>query len=86
MSGRRYSSPPTGSRPYRAARRSLSSSSAVVHGGSTPLVPLRQHVERLLVVQRESADQTAADAERVDVAMLAGNGGRDRGQVPPGSR
>ena len=84
LSWRRYSRPPTGSRPYRAARRSLSRSSAVGPRRLTPLVPLRQHSQGLVVVQRESADEPAADPERVDIAMLSGNRGRDRGQSTSG--
>ena len=48
----------------------------------TALVPFRQHGEGLFVVEREASRQPAADAERMNVAMLPRNGGRHGRQIP----
>src|SRR5436309_11204133 len=47
-----------------------------------PGVPLGQHVQRLLVVEREPSRKPAADPERMNVAVLTGNRRRHGGDVP----
>src|SRR5687767_10340483 len=53
--------------------------------GLTALVPVAQDVERLIVVQRETSCEPAADPKRMKVAVLAGDRRRHRLQVSPRS-
>jgi hypothetical protein len=50
-------------------------------GWLTPRVPLLESVQRLVVVQRESSDEPAANAERVNVTVLPCDGGRYRSEI-----
>lgn len=53
------------------------------HGTSAALVRLCEQGKRLIVVQCEAANQTAAHTERVKVAVLAGDGRSPAFQVAP---
>src|SRR5262245_20917933 len=48
-------------------------------------VPVAEHVQRLVVRQREAPDNATANAERVNIAVLSGDGGRNGGDVLPRS-
>ena len=50
--------------------------------GAGTRVPFSQHVQRLLVVECKSSHEPTADPKRLDVAVLTGNCGWHRGQVP----
>lgn len=49
----------------------------------TPLVPLGQDSEGLVVAEREASRQPAADLESVNVSVLSRNGRRHERQVTP---
>ena len=42
-----------------------------------PSIPVRQHMQRLVIVQSESSGEPATDTKCVDIAVLASNGGWD---------
>ena len=50
-----------------------------------PGVPPREHGEGLIILECEPTNETAADPKRVQVAVLASNGGRHTIEVPAGS-
>ena len=50
-------------------------------GWLTPRVPLLESVQRLVVVQRESSNEPAASAERVNVTVLPCDSGRHRSEI-----
>jgi hypothetical protein len=55
-------------------------------GGLAPSIPIGKHVQRLFVIEREASRDPAADAERMDVAMLPFDGRRHHCHVALRSR